>query len=82
MPRGDGTGPNGEGPQTGRAAGYCSGSNQPGYMNNVKRNFNNQARTANNRSSSRNVGVFGFGGGRGRRRGRGNGKGRGQGRRR
>ncbi len=33
MPRGDGTGPGGMGPMTGRAAGYCAGYNVPGYMN-------------------------------------------------
>ncbi len=33
MPRGDGTGPAGMGPMTGRAAGYCAGYNMPGYMN-------------------------------------------------
>jgi hypothetical protein len=33
MPRGDRTGPMGLGPMTGRAAGYCAGSNMPGYMN-------------------------------------------------
>jgi len=33
MPRGDGTGPAGMGPMTGRAAGYCAGYNAPGYMN-------------------------------------------------
>ena len=33
MPRGDGTGPGGMGPMTGRAAGYCAGYNMPGYMN-------------------------------------------------
>ncbi|NLB69597.1 MAG: DUF5320 domain-containing protein [Lentisphaerae bacterium] len=31
MPRGDGTGPNGMGPMTGRAAGFCAGNNMPGY---------------------------------------------------
>lgn len=35
MPRGDGTGPMGMGPGTGRAAGYCAGFNVPGYMNPV-----------------------------------------------
>ncbi len=35
MPRGDGTGPAGMGPMTGRAAGYCAGYNVPGYMNPV-----------------------------------------------
>ena len=31
MPRGDGTGPFGEGPMTGRAAGYCAGYATPGF---------------------------------------------------
>jgi len=33
MPRGDGTGPMGMGPMTGRAAGYCAGYGVPGYAN-------------------------------------------------
>jgi len=33
MPGGDGTGPGGLGPMTGRAAGYCAGYPVPGYMN-------------------------------------------------
>jgi len=33
MPFGDGTGPMGLGPMTGRAAGYCAGYPVPGYMN-------------------------------------------------
>ncbi|MBN2543695.1 DUF5320 domain-containing protein [bacterium] len=33
MPRGDRTGPDGMGPMTGRAAGYCAGYNVPGYAN-------------------------------------------------
>jgi len=33
MPGGDGTGPQGMGPMTGRADGYCSGNSSPGYMN-------------------------------------------------
>jgi len=33
MPGGDGTGPMGMGPMTGRAAGYCAGYGVPGYMN-------------------------------------------------
>lgn len=33
MPRGDGTGPRGMGPMTGRAAGYCAGFNVPGFAN-------------------------------------------------
>lgn len=33
MPWGDGTGPLGMGPMTGRAAGYCAGYGVPGYLN-------------------------------------------------
>lgn len=33
MPRGDGTGPMGFGPMTGRAAGFCAGFPVPGHMN-------------------------------------------------
>ena len=33
MPAGDGTGPMGMGPMTGRAAGYCAGYPTPGFMN-------------------------------------------------
>lgn len=35
MPRGDGTGPMGMGPMTGRAAGFCAGYPVPGYLNPV-----------------------------------------------
>lgn len=31
MPRGDRTGPRGEGPRTGRAVGYCARFSAPGY---------------------------------------------------
>jgi hypothetical protein len=37
MPFGDGTGPEGTGPMTGRAAGFCAGYPVPGYMNPVGR---------------------------------------------
>ena len=33
MPRGDRTGPRGEGPRTGRQLGYCVGNDQPGFVN-------------------------------------------------
>ncbi len=33
MPGGDGTGPDGMGPMTGRGTGYCPGYSAPGYMN-------------------------------------------------
>ena len=52
MPWGDGTGPAGMGPMTGRAAGYCAGYSVPGYTNPV---------------GGRGFGFgFGRGGGRGR----------------
>ena len=35
MPLGDGTGPIGLGPMTGRAAGFCAGFPMPGYINPV-----------------------------------------------
>ena len=35
MPGGDGTGPGGMGPMTGRAAGFCAGYPVPGYANPV-----------------------------------------------
>lgn len=34
MPGGNATGPRGEGPMTGRKAGYCMGFGMPGYANN------------------------------------------------
>ena len=33
MPFGDGTGPRGMGPMTGRGGGYCAGFNAPGFAN-------------------------------------------------
>lgn len=33
MPRGDGSGPNGMGPMTGRGAGTCAGAATPGFAN-------------------------------------------------
>lgn len=35
MPGGDGTGPGGMGPMTGRAVGFCAGYEMPGYANPV-----------------------------------------------
>ena len=35
MPRGDGTGPAGMGPMTGRTAGFCAGYPVPGFTNPV-----------------------------------------------
>ena len=33
MPQGNGTGPAGQGPITGRGMGYCAGYNVPGFVN-------------------------------------------------
>lgn len=54
MPAGDGTGPMGYGPMTGRAAGYCAGYQVPGYMNPMAGRYWGRGR-----------GWFGRGGGRG-----------------
>ena len=64
MPRGDGTGPRGLGPMTGRAAGYCAGYSVPGYMD---------------PSVGRSGLGFGYGRGYGRGFGRGMGRGYGRG---
>lgn len=39
MPRGDRTGPEGFGPMTGRAAGFCAGNAQPGFVSGGMRSF-------------------------------------------
>ena len=45
MPGGDRTGPMGQGPMTGKVAGYCNGSPAPGYMNSAPgRSHRNQGR--------------------------------------
>ncbi|MHA1291908.1 MAG: DUF5320 domain-containing protein [Promethearchaeota archaeon] len=36
MPGGDGTGPVGQGPMTGRALGYCAGYSTPGYTKGLR----------------------------------------------
>ena len=54
MPRGDGTGPAGMGPMTGRGAGFCAGYGVPGYMN---------------PAGGRGFGYWGWGRGRGGGRG-------------
>jgi hypothetical protein len=58
MPAGDGTGPMGMGPMTGRGAGFCAGYGVPGYMNPVPgRGFGT--------GFGRGRGFWGRGGGRG-----------------
>lgn len=64
MPAGDKTGPMGQGPMTGRAAGYCVGNSAPGCMNSVG-------------GRGRRRRGMGQGGGRGMGRGMGGGRGMG-----
>ena len=66
MPRGDRTGPEGIGPMTGRAMGYCAGSDSPGFVSGTPA------------FAGRGYGR-GFGRGRGYGRGRGSGFGAGRG---
>lgn len=35
MPRGDRSGPSGEGPKTGRGMGYCTDNDHQGFMNSI-----------------------------------------------
>ncbi|MDD4568580.1 MAG: DUF5320 domain-containing protein [Tepidanaerobacteraceae bacterium] len=44
MPRGDGSGPAGYGPMTGRGAGYCAGFSVPGYANPIPGNYGGRGR--------------------------------------
>jgi len=55
MPGGNGTGPVGMGPMTGRAAGFCAGYSVPGYANPV----------GGQGALGRGKGCWGRGGGRG-----------------
>ena len=55
---GDGTGPMGQGPMTGRGAGYCAGYDGPGYANPISRRGVGFGRGG--------VGLPRYGGGRGR----------------
>jgi len=79
MPAGDRTGPMGQGPMTGRAAGFCAGFGVPGYAN--------RPGIGGFLSRFNPFGLFGRGAaavagfGRGRGRGRGFGRGGGRGRR-
>jgi hypothetical protein len=60
MPRGDKTGPEGQGPMTGRGIGYCSGYPNPGFVN----NFFGRGISGRDRIFGRGMGA-GFRGGRG-----------------
>lgn len=61
MPHGDRKGPMGDGPKTGRAMGYCSGSDSPGYMTRVPTdeswNIGRGANRGAGRGAGRRAGV-------------------------
>lgn len=62
MPRGDGTGPMGYGPMTGRGLGYCSGSEVPGYATGWGPGFGRGFRCGFGRGFGRGLGRgFGWG---------------------
>lgn len=66
MPGGDGTGPMGMGPMTGRAAGYCAGYGTPGYINPIPgRGFYLHQGYGGQVGMGRGRGFWGRGGGRG-----------------
>ncbi len=65
MPRGDGRGPTGAGPMTGRGAGFCSGSGAPGFLNRAASFFGGRNAGGRGRGCGRN-GFFGRGNGFGR----------------
>jgi len=70
MPAGDRTGPAGVGPRSGRASGYCSGFDAPGYARSGGRG------SGRGTGCGRGMGYGrGMGAGRGFRAGRGNGAG-------
>ena len=81
MPRGDGSGPMGMGPRTGRAAGYCAGYTVPGFMNPTLGRGLGMARGRGGGGGLGTARGRGGGGGLGMawRRGRGGGWGRGSG---
>jgi len=89
MPAGDGTGPFGLGPMTGRAAGYCAGYPVPGYGNPISWQSRWLQRSYPGVSYPLFPQAYGYGtpwlgarlGGPGRGWGRGFGRGRGRGRR-
>jgi hypothetical protein len=66
MPRGDKTGPDGQGAMTGRKAGFCTGNETAGYLNGVEfgARYGNGGRGNNRRGLNHGISNYG---GRGRR---------------
>lgn len=67
MPRGNGTGPGGMGPMTGRAAGFCAGVDRPGYVSPVDGRGLGYGRGCGGFGRGGRGGGGGFGWGRGNR---------------
>lgn len=65
MPRGNKTGPSGQGTMTGRKLGYCTGNDQPGYMSDQPGMGLGQHRGFGRGFGFRRGGGFGIGRGRG-----------------
>jgi hypothetical protein len=68
MPGGDRTGPQGMGPRTGRAAGFCAGYDVPGFMNPQQSRWGGTGRAGGRGMAYRHgqQGGAGWGHGRGR----------------
>ncbi|MCK5822024.1 MAG: DUF5320 domain-containing protein [Bacteroidales bacterium] len=80
MPRGSKTGPDGNGPMTGRAQGYCTGNNQSGSIRNQANTgsgfgFGRGSRSGFGRGNSGGMGLGRGNGSRGQGRGNGFGQG-------
>jgi len=58
MPGGDRTGPNGQGPKTGRGLGYCTGNTQPGYSQPPQMGLGRGYGRGNNRGRGFGRGFF------------------------
>ncbi|HCC86451.1 MAG TPA: hypothetical protein DEQ06_07720 [Porphyromonadaceae bacterium] len=78
MPSGDRTGPMGQGPRTGRARGFCSGFDAPGYEDRLNRNRGWGVGRNQTAGTGRRIGID-RGAGFGRRAGIGRGTWNGQG---
>jgi hypothetical protein len=67
MPRGDKTGPEGQGPRTGRGKGRCSGYSAPGYANEEDRRGAGRGNARNGEGRGLGLGRRRGSGGLGRR---------------
>jgi len=63
MPRGNGMGPMGQGPMTGRGAGFCAGYDVPGYANDATPGFGGRFGAGYRRGNGRGQGFGGRGAG-------------------